>query len=102
MYEHILAGKNSKSPKERYEYRNNCKAIAELLNSFLSGEENIPEEVFCARLICLNKCPEEKRKIDNISPISVLGFLIKLLERIILSRAERHKLEIILRLIKAK
>jgi hypothetical protein len=38
--------------------------------------------------MCLNKCPGEKGKLENIRPISIIGVLIKILERVIQTRVE--------------
>jgi hypothetical protein len=61
--------------------------IANLLNDLLS-EDQIPEEIICARLICLNKCPDLNGKLENIRPIAITGTLIKILEKVTLSRMQ--------------
>lgn len=69
-------------------YMENCKNIAELLNQLMNSEDPIPEEIMCARLLCLNKCPDENGKLDNIRPISITGMFVKLMEKVIQTRAE--------------
>ena len=65
-----------------------CEGIAELLTELLKGQEPIPDELFCARLLCLNKCPDSNGKLENIRPISIVGVLMKLMERVIQGRVE--------------
>ena len=65
-----------------------CSGIAELLTELLKGDEPIPDELFCARLLCLNKCPDSNGKLENIRPISIIGVLMKLMERVIQGRVE--------------
>jgi hypothetical protein len=73
------------------EFKSTCQNIADLLNELLSRQEQIPEELFCARLMCLNKCPGENGKLENIRPISIIGVLIKILERVIQARVETYE-----------
>ncbi len=40
----------------------------------------IPEEILCTGLICLNKCAVENGKLENIRPISINSCFIKLLD----------------------
>ncbi len=54
-------------------YNNCCKGLAELLTELLKGNQLIPEELFCAMLLCLNKCPDSRGKLENIRPISIIG-----------------------------
>jgi len=69
--------------KDKSTYDNCCRGIAKLLTELLKGDQLIPEELFCARLLCLNKCPDSNRKLENIRPISIIGVLVKILERVI-------------------
>ena len=73
-----------KDPKTFSKY---CESIAKLLSLLLESDE-IPEEIICARLICLNKCPGENGKLENIRPIAITGTLIKILEKITLIKMQ--------------
>ena len=53
----------------------------------LNGAD-IPEEIICARLMCLNKCPDQNGKLENIRPIAITGTLIKILEKVTLNRMQ--------------
>jgi len=48
--------------EDKSTYDNCCKGIAELLTELLKGDELIPEELFCARLQCLNKCSDSNER----------------------------------------
>ena len=68
-----------------------CSGIAVLLTELLKGDKPIPDELFCARLLCLNKCPGTNGKLENIRPISIIGVLMKMMERVIQSRVELYE-----------
>ena len=73
---------------DRISFDKCCLGISRLLTEMLRGNEPIPEELFCARLLCLNKCPDLNGKLENIRPISIIGVLMKILERVIESRVK--------------
>jgi len=51
----------------------------------------MPEELFCARLLFLNKCPDSNGKLENIRPISIIGVLMKIFEKVIQDRVEIYE-----------
>ena len=71
-------------------FNKTCDNIARLLNNLFSRKENIPEQLFCSRLICLNKDPESHGKIDNTRPIAINGVLFKIYERFLMDKIEEH------------
>lgn len=77
--------------KDKISFDKCCNGIAKLLTELLKGDNPIPEELFCARLLCLNKCPESNGKLENIRPISIIGVLMKIMERVIQSRVEIYE-----------
>ena len=76
---------------DRISFDKCCLGISRLLTEMLRGNEPIPEELFCARLLCLNKCPDLNGKLENIRPISIIGVLMKILERVIESRVKIYE-----------
>jgi len=77
--------------KDKSTYDNFCMGIAELFTELLKGYEFISEELFCARLMCLNKFPDSNGKLENIRPISIIGVLVKILRRLIQDRVEIYE-----------
>ena len=61
MEKKIIGYKLKDTDSQKYEEV--CGNIADLLTDLLQGNELIPEEIFCARLLCLNKCPDENGKL---------------------------------------
>ena len=77
--------------KDKISFHKFWSGIAGLLTEQLKGYEPIPDELFCARLLCLNKCPGTNGKLENIRPISIIGMPMKMMERVIQSRVEIYE-----------
>jgi hypothetical protein len=74
--------------KDRKIFKGICNNLAGLMNQLLERKGEIPEEILCARLLCLNKNPDLNGRLENIRPISILGVLVKIIESIIKARVE--------------
>ncbi|MFO0359348.1 MAG: RNA-directed DNA polymerase, partial [Flavobacteriales bacterium] len=66
--------------------------LTRLLNTILKSDQ-MPEDLFTSRLLCLNKEATKAGNIESIRPIAVAGTFSKLIENVLLDRIQSHVYE---------
>ena len=84
-FKEILALGTTDRPK----YDATMTNLANMLNQILRWK-NLPEEIFTARLVCLNKEAGQLGQLDTIRPIAVMSILQKIVEHHLLGLIKEH------------